>query len=249
MITRITINMQNVLKISYSRESNCSSDDDTSNNDVIDLETGVTEVADVSTNPNETVVQPPDELVVKEVSAIVNYDKDKGKSKASTSSSASRVHIQETRNKRYTPAHQQRHDIYKSMVALFDAENKKEEKEEDEIDMAFTACAVRMRIHLNKDQIEDVIQEVEGVVRHAINNVQKGMLPLRPPPTPFMQPGANVIQSPMPNITQMQPTICPQQQQQQQQNMGPQVHTPTVPEAGDFFQPYDESRTYNYTQM
>ena len=142
MITRITTNMQNILNISYSRESNCSSDDDTSNNDVIDLETGVTEVADVSTNPDETVVQPPDELVAKEVSAIVNYDKGKSKASTSTNSSASGVHIQETCNKRYTPAQQQRHDIYKSMVALFDAENKKEEKEEDEIDMAFTACAV-----------------------------------------------------------------------------------------------------------
>ena len=98
MITRITINMQN--NFSYSRQSNCSLDDDNNNNDVIDLETGVTEVADVSTNPEETVVQPPDELVTKEVSAIVNYEKEKGKSKASTSSSssssASRVHIQET---------------------------------------------------------------------------------------------------------------------------------------------------------
>ena len=100
MITRITINMQNILNISYSRESNCSSDNDNSNNDVIDLETGVTEVADISTNPEETVVQPPDELVAKEVSTIVHYKKEKGKSKASTSSSssssASRVHIQET---------------------------------------------------------------------------------------------------------------------------------------------------------
>ena len=247
--------MQNILNISYSRESNCSSDDDTSNNDVIDLETGVTEVADVSTNLDEKVVQPPDELVAKEVSEIVNYDKEKGKSKASTSSnssaSVSRVHIQETRNKRYTPAQQQRHDIYKSMVALFNAENKKEEREEGEINMAFTTCAIRMRIHLNKDQIEDVIQEVKGVVRCAINNVRKGMPLLRPSPTPFMQPGTNVIQSPMTNIAQMQPTVRPQQQQQQQQqqNIGLQVHTPTLPEAGDFFLPYDESRTYSYTQM
>ena len=100
MITRITINMQNILNFLYSRESNCSPDDDNNNNDVIDLEIGVTEVADVSNNPEETVVQIPDKLVAKEVSAIVNYEKEKGKSKASTSSSssssASRVHIQET---------------------------------------------------------------------------------------------------------------------------------------------------------
>ena len=75
---------------------------------------------------------------------------------------------------------------------------------------------------------------MEGVVHHAINNVRKGMPPLRPSPTPFMQAGANVIQSPMTNIAPMQPTIQPQQQQQQQ-NIGLQIHTPTVKESGDFF--------------
>ena len=148
-------------------------------------------MSDVTTNPEETVVQPPDDLVAKEVSAIVNYDSNKDKAsraKASnlttpstSTSNTSRVHIQETRNKRFTPAQQQRQEIYKSMVALFEAENKREDKE-DEIDMAFTACAVRMHIHLNKDQIEDVIQEVEGVVCRAINNVQKGMPALTPSP-------------------------------------------------------------------
>ena len=168
-------------------------------------------MSDVTTNPDETVVQPPDDLVAKEVSAIVNYDSNKDKaSRAKPSNSAipststSRVHLQETRNKRFTPAQQQRHEIYKSMVALFEAENKKEDKEEDKIDMAFSACALRMRIHRNKDQIEDVIQEVEGVVRRAINNVRKGMPALTPSPVPFMQPGANVIQSQMSGLVPIQ---------------------------------------------
>ena len=117
-------------------------DEDASNNDVIDLETGVTEVSDVTTNP---VVQPPDDLVAKEVSAIVNYDSNKDKASrakpsnsatpSTSTSSTSRVYIQETRNKRFIPAQQQRQEIYKSMVALFEEENKKD-KEEDEIDMA-----------------------------------------------------------------------------------------------------------------
>ena len=116
------------------------------------------------------------------------------------------------------------------MVALFEAENKKEDKEQDEIDMAFTACAVRMRIHLNKDQTEDVIQEVEGVVCRAINNVQKGMPALTPSPVPFMQPGVNVIQSQISGLVPMQ-----QPQQQQQQHMGTQLQTTTGQESGDFF--------------
>ena len=208
------------------------------------METRVPKVSDVTTNPDETVVQPPDDLVAKEVSAIVNYDSNKDKaSRAKASNSAtpststsntSRVHIQETRNKRFTPAQQQRQEIYKSMVALFEAENKREDKE-DEIDMAFTACAVRMCIHLNKDQIEDVIQEVEGVVCKAINNVRKGMPTLTPSPVPFMQPGANVIQSQMSGLVPMQQPQQQQQQQHQQQRMGTQVQTATGQDSGDFF--------------
>ena len=88
-------------------------------------------MSDVTTNPQETVVQTLDDLVAQEVSAIVN---DSNKDKASrakpsnsatpstSTSSTSRVHIQESRNKRFTPAQQQRQEIYKSMVALFEAE-------------------------------------------------------------------------------------------------------------------------------
>lgn len=220
------------------------------------METGVTDVSDVTINPDETVVQPPDELIAKEVSAIVNFDSSKDKASKTkpsnsgiSSTSTSRVHIQETRNKRFTPAQQQRQEIYKNMVALFEAENKKEDKEEDEIDMAFSACAVRMRIHLNKDQIEDVIQEVEGVVRRAINNVQKGMPALTPSPVPFMQPGANVIQSQISGFPMQQPQQQQQQQHNQQQQMGTQGQTPRGNESGDFFRPYEESRTYSYTHM
>ena len=220
------------------------------------METGVTDVSDVTINPDETVVQPPDELVAKEVSAIVNFDSSKDKASktkpsnsAISSTSTSRVHIQETRNKRFTPAQQQRQETYKNMVALFEAENKKEDKEEDEIDMAFSACAVRMRIHLNKDQIEDVIQEVEGVVRRAINNVRKGMPALTTSPVPFMQPGANVIQSQISGFPMQQPQQQQQQQHNQQQQMGTQGQTPRGNESGDFFRPYEESRTYSYTHM
>ena len=78
------------------------------------METGVTEVSDVTTNPQETVVQTLDDLVAQEVSAIVNYDSNKDKASrakpsnsatpSTSTSSTSRVHIQESRNKRFTPA-------------------------------------------------------------------------------------------------------------------------------------------------
>ena len=65
-------------------------------------------MSDVTTNPDETVVQPPDALVAKEVSAIVNYDSNKDKASrakpsnlatpSTSTNSTSRVHIQETRN-------------------------------------------------------------------------------------------------------------------------------------------------------
>ena len=71
-------------------------------------------MSDVTTNAEETVVQPPDDLVAQEVSAIVNYDSNKDKASrakpshsatpSTSTSNASRVHIKETRNKRFTPA-------------------------------------------------------------------------------------------------------------------------------------------------
>ena len=88
-----------------------------------------------------------------------------------------------------------------------------------------------MRIHLNKDQIEDVIQEMEGVVHRAINNVRKGMPTLTPSPVSFMQPGSNIIQSQMSGLVPMQQP----QQQQHQQHMGTQVQTPRGQDSGDFF--------------
>ena len=139
-------------------------------------------MSDVTTNPEETVVQPPDDLVAKEVSAIVNYDSNKDKaSRAKASNSAtpststsntSRVHIQETRNKRFTPAQQQRQEIYKSMVALFEAENKREDKE-DEIDMAFTACAVRMRIY-ERSQNTVLLASTQAVYK-ALHTTVRGL--------------------------------------------------------------------------
>ena len=40
-------------------------------------------MSNVTTNPDVTVVKPPDDLVAKEVSAIVNYDSNKDKAIAS----------------------------------------------------------------------------------------------------------------------------------------------------------------------
>ena len=207
-------------------------------------------MTDVQPVESETVVTPPDELVAGEYQSIENFKKIQGS--RSSSNVSSRMHLQEPKKKKYTPAAQQRNDIHKSMLALFEAESKKDEKEEDEIDLAFSACAVRMRIHLNKDQREDVIQEVEAVVRKAINNVRKGMpaltpsprpaSPAQPPPpapSPFFNTGANVI----PAQVNMQPPVQQQQQHQLQNQPGNNTGS------GDFFRPYDESRTYSYTSL
>ena len=88
-------------------------------------------------------------------------------------------------------------------------------KPDDEIDSTFFGYANRMRLHLNQDQKEDVLQEINKVVTEAINNVRAGLPvinrgamfvpPLQqatptPPPPPMQQMGQ---QGPPPAMQQM----------------------------------------------
>ena len=115
---------------------------------------------------------------------------------ASTSSDSStagpsRVHIQKPRAKRITESARQRQELTNSFIELVRQEQQRDIRSEDELDVTFAALATRMRLHLNKDQREDVIQEIDRVVREAINNVRHGMAavnnrmympPMQPPP-------------------------------------------------------------------
>ena len=72
---------------------------------------------------------------------------------------------------------------------------------EDEIDLAFASIAIRMCIHMNRDQREDLVQEIEKLTTNAINNVRKGIPVLQPGPGVRGPPGFILpMTSPPPNV-------------------------------------------------
>ena len=104
--------------------------------------TGVESVAEAGDNAEITMS--PDNIIAKEMQAIKISN-----SKASTSSSnikASRVHIH---NPKLNVSHQQPKYVKRLTWVCSVWCKKKQEKGEDEIDLAFVSMATRMRIHLN----------------------------------------------------------------------------------------------------
>ena len=134
---------------------------------------GVLQVAEVGDN-NE-ITMPPDNIIAKEIQAI---EISKYKTKASTSSSnikASRVHIQDPKGQCLTPATKMHEESNMSFLNMMQKDQEHENPAEDEIDLAFTSIATCMRIYLNRDQREYLIQEIEKLTTNSINNVHKGM--------------------------------------------------------------------------
>ena len=178
----------------------------------------MSEVAD-----NDVITLPPDNVITKEMQAI---EINKCKSKASTSCSnikASRVHIQDPRAKRLTPAAKMHEELNRSLLSLMQKDKECENPAEDEIDLAFASIATNMRIHMNRDQREDLIQQIEKLTTNAINNVWKGIPVLQPEPgmrapagfilpmTPAPQNSQNArpgaVGLPEPPTLQMQPQV------------------------------------------
>ena len=140
---------------------------------------------------NEEVTTPPDELVACEVDSIENHPT------ASTSSSTaslgpSRLHIQKPRAKKMTETAKQRQEMHKSFLSILEKDQSCDIKPDDEIDSSFFGYANTMHLHLNQDQKEDVLQEINKVVTQAINNVRAGLpavnkAPMYVPPVPPLQ--------------------------------------------------------------
>ena len=184
-------------------------------------EAGVQQVSEVANN--DVITMPPDNIIAKEMQAI---EISKCKSKASTSSSnikASRVHIQDPRAKCLTPGARMCEELNMSLLSLMQKDQERENPAEDEIDLAFASIATHMRIHMNRDQREDLIQQIEKLTTNAINNVQKGIPVLQPGPgmrapagfvlpmTPAPQNSQNARPGPVglpePPALQMQPQV------------------------------------------
>ena len=187
---------------------------------------------------DEEIVTPPDNLVAVEIDAIENRAT-ASKSNSSTSSKVGTpgVHIQKPRAKKMTETARQRQEMHTSFLNILQRDQERELRADDEIDSSFFGYASRMRLHLNQDQREDVLQEINKIVTEAINNVRAGLpvinrAPMFVPPVPPLQ----------------------QQPQQMQQMAHPPMQTPAMqqmpnPQQMGNGQQQGQQYEYTYTQM
>ena len=162
----------------------------------------------------ETIVTPPDNLIALEL-AEGPQEISKQPSKA--------ISLQETSKRiRTTPAAKKREDMAEKMFNLLQKEHQNDLQEfEDEYELSFLSLARRANKYLNPDQKEDVLQEVEEIVRKAINVARKKSTDTPQPaaaPTPVpvqtnhVQPNFNFGNPPpLVNAANLQPTMGQQQ--------------------------------------
>ena len=219
----------------------------------VENEAGVQSVSEVGDKDEITTLQ--DNIIAEEIQAT---EISKCKSKESTSSSssnikASRVHIQEPKAKHLTPAAKMHEELNMSLLSLMQKDQECKNPVEDEIDLAFASIATRMHIHMNRDQREDLIQEIEKLTTNAINNMRKGIPVLQPAPSlrgppgfvlPMTSPPPNAQNAmPEPRALQMQPQVV--------QRPGNKVPGQSSEASGTFYTDisYNTQSQYGYPEM
>ena len=198
---------------------------------------GVQQVEDASGNENDEITTPPDDLVAHEIDNIENGPIASTSSSSSSSSlGPSRLHIQKPRAKKMTDTAKQRQELHKSFLSILQKDQGRDMKPDDEIDSTFFGYANRMRLHLNQDQKEDVLQEINKVVTEAINNVHAG-LPVINRGAMFVPPLQQATPTPPPPMQQMGQQGAPPALQQMVNNAQPQP--PPMQHIGNQQQPYE----------
>ena len=209
-------------------------DNDKSTAEDVATGAGVENIQDV----DEEIVTPPDELVAVEIDAIENPPKPSSSS-SSSSVGPSRLHIQKPRAKKMTETAKQRQEMHSSFLQILQRDQERELRPDDEIDSSFFGFANRMRLHLNQDQKEDVIQEINRVVTQAINNVRAGLPPinnmfLQPPPMQQQPPPMQQMGNPPNQPPPMQQMGNPPNQPRLMQQMGnPPNQPPPMQQMGN----------------
>ena len=205
---------------------------------------GVQQVEDADADENEEITTPPDDLVAREIDSIENTPRASTSSSSSSSSlGPSRMHIQKPRAKKMTDTAKQRQELHKSFLSILQKDQDRDMKPDDEIDSTFFGYANRMCLHLNQDQKEDVLQEINKVVTEAINNVRAGLPVINRGPMfvpPLQQATANPPPPPMQQMGTGQQGGPPALQQM--------VNTPQPPpmqHMGNQQQPYE----FTYQQL
>ena len=131
------------------------------------------------------------------------------------------ISLQETSKRmRTTPAAKKREDMAEKMYTLLQKEQQSDlQNLEDEYELAFVSLARRANKYLKADDKEDLLQEVEEIVRRAINKARRKDTTPQPTANPTaMHQNYNNFASPPPlvNAASLQSTMTQQQQQQQE---------------------------------
>ena len=139
---------------------------------------------------NAEIVTPPDNLIAEELA--------EGPQDIQESVKAVRtgVHLQETKKPRMTASAKQREALTNTMISFIQKANSNQEDEaDDELDLTFAGIAKQMRLHLDANQRQRVLNKIQTLVGNCIENVLEGLPLMGPPQVPFPQ-GQNIMQAP-----------------------------------------------------
>ena len=139
----------------------------------------------------DKVVMAPDNVVAQE---LVNISDDiqesNGGSSVKDAVKAVRtgVHLQETKKPCMTPAARQREALTNTMINFIEkAKSNQDEEVDDELDLTFAGIAKQMRLHLDAQQRQRVLNKVQTLVGNCIDNVLEGLPLMGPPQVPMHQ--------------------------------------------------------------
>ena len=76
------------------------------------------------------------------------------------------------------------------------ANSNQEDDADDELDLTFAGIAKQMRLHLDANQRQRVLNKIQTLVGNYIDNVLEGLPLMGPPQVPFSQ-GQNIMQPPL----------------------------------------------------
>ena len=111
---------------------------------------------------------------------------------------SSGVHLQDARKMRLTPAAKQRQELQNTMLSYIQRTATDADASDDELDLAFSSMAKRMRLHLSKTQKEQVLFKIQNVVGECINNVLEGNA-INSPQTNRPPVATNIMRATPPN--------------------------------------------------
>ena len=85
-----------------------------------------------------------------------------------------------------------------TMISFIQKANSNQEDEaDDELDLTFAGIAKQMRLHLDGNQRQRVLNKIQTLVGNYIENVLEGLPLMGPPQVPFPQ-GQNIMHAPQP---------------------------------------------------